>query len=85
MRSFEVAAAVAALSSSADAMGLNSLARDLTLASTLGIKAEDFLGQRKTLDEIAMERADHRLDPQYVSVWYVFVLYKFVLTSADSD
>ncbi|KAJ5299223.1 hypothetical protein N7476_010780 [Penicillium atrosanguineum] len=68
MHFFEVAAAVAVFSGSVDAIGLTSSARDLTLASRMGINSAELLGQRKTVHEIALERSDSVLNSQYVSI-----------------
>lgn len=79
------AAVVAVFSGSVDAMGLTSFARDLSLASSMGINSGELLGQRKSVHQLAMERMDDVLTTSYVSVCSVQLLFEAVLICADPN
>jgi hypothetical protein len=85
MHFFEIAAALAALSGSTEAMGLTVFSRDLTLAQKMGINSGELLKRHKSAHEIAMERSYNTLHAQYVSVWVWLMLYLPILTRSDSN
>lgn len=86
MHFFEIAAALAALSGSTEAMGLTVFSRDLTLASKMGINSGELLNRHKSAHEIAMERSYNiTLHAQYVSVWVSLMLCLSILTRSDSN
>ena len=68
MHFLAIAAALAALSGTSNAMGLTSFRRDLTLASKMGINSWELLDRHQSVHEIATERSNVTLTSQYVSV-----------------
>lgn len=62
------AVALAALSGTTAAMGMNVLGRDSTLAAELGIGPAELLGNYRSVLEIALQATSQNLTVQYATV-----------------